>query len=330
MNKVLITGGAGFIAYHLANLLLNYDYEIDLLDNFTRGVNDDNLINLVTKNTKVKFIDADLLDSNTVKTAGDRYTYIYHLAAMVGVQHVVRAPFDVLTKNYSLLKNAIEIANNQKELKRFVFFSSSEVYSGTLDHYGLEFPTPEITPLTLGDFNEPRTSYMLSKIYGEFLCGYSDLPITTVRPHNFYGPRMGMSHVIPELIKKVLDTDNGEIAVFSINHKRTFCYIDDAVEIIKCLCESAKTIGEIFNIGNDNEEVTINELAIKIIDLCGKDIKIIPMPPTTGSPVRRCPCTKKLNRVINTKIKYDLSYGLMKTYKWYKHNVFNGQGGHAI
>ena len=83
--------------------------------------------------------------------------------------------------------------------KLFVFASTSEVYAGSLEHFGLPIPTPETAPLGLPDLGRPRTTYMLSKIYGEALCRHAGLPFTILRPHNLYGPRMGMAHVIPEL-----------------------------------------------------------------------------------------------------------------------------------
>ena len=165
------------------------------------------------------------------------------------------------------MQNALEIAKSQKKLERFVFASTSEVYAGTLNHYGLVFPTTESTPLTISNLHEARSSYMLSKIYGETMCLHSGIPVTIIRPHNFYGPRMGLSHVIPELMKKVVDSDNEVVDVFSVNHKRTFCYIADAVEMIQLLAESDRSIGKAYNVGNDDEETTMGNLAKKIIIL---------------------------------------------------------------
>jgi nucleoside-diphosphate-sugar epimerase len=329
VKKVLITGGAGFIGYHLANKLLESDYQIDLLDNFSRGVNDTQLA-VLTENEKINLINIDLLQNTAIDKLDQDYAYIYHLAAVIGVQHVLKTPYDVLEKNFILLQNALKIARNQKKLERFVFTSTSEVYAGTLNHYGLEFPTPETTPLTVNDLNEARTSYMLSKIYGESMCNHSGLPVTIIRPHNFYGPRMGLSHVIPELMKKVVDSDNGLIDVFSKNHKRTFCYIGDAVEMIQLLTESDKTIGKSYNIGNDDEEITMGELAQKIIDLIGKDVVNNPMFDTPGSPERRCPDISKLKKTVLYNKKYPLDKGLQETFDWYNANVFSGQEVSAV
>jgi nucleoside-diphosphate-sugar epimerase len=329
MKKVLITGGAGFIGYHLANKLLDSDYQIDLLDNFSRGVNDAQ-ITALAKKERVNLINADLLFPNIQKKLDKDYSYIYHFAAVIGVQHVLKSPYDVLDKNIRLLQNALEVANHQKNLIRFLFASTSEIYAGTLYHYGLEFPTPESTPLTVNDLNEARTSYMLSKIYGEAMCLHSGLPVTIFRPHNFYGPRMGLSHVIPELMKKVVEIEIDQLDVFSVKHQRTFCYIADAVEMIQLLAESDKSIGESYNIGNDDEEITMGDLAKRIIELIGKGVCINPMTVTPGSPVRRCPGISKLKNVISYTKQYPLEKGLQETFDWYNKNIFSGQEVSAV
>jgi nucleoside-diphosphate-sugar epimerase len=329
MRKVLITGGVGFVGYHLANILLENDYRIDLLDNFSRGVNDSQ-ITALAKNERVNLINADLLLPNVQNKLNKDYSYIYHFAAVIGVQHVLKSPYDVLDKNIRLLQNTLEIANHQKNLTRFIFASTSEIYAGTLNYYGLEFPTPETTPLTINSLNEARTSYMLSKIYGEVMCLHSDLPVTIIRPHNFYGPRMGLSHVIPELMKKVVGINSGKLDVFSVNHRRTFCYIADAVEMIQLLAESDRSIGETYNVGNDDEETTMGDLAKKIINLIGEDIDINPMPATHGSPERRCPSIAKLKDAIPYTKQYPLEKGLQETFDWYNKNIFSGKEVSAV
>ena len=110
MKKILITGGAGFIGYHLANKLLVSGYHIDLIDDFSRGVRDVEL-NILTKNKNVNIINMDLLQTSRIKHFGKDYTFIYHLAAVVGVRHVLKAPFEVLTKN---LKDMIKIVKYTK------------------------------------------------------------------------------------------------------------------------------------------------------------------------------------------------------------------------
>jgi nucleoside-diphosphate-sugar epimerase len=207
MKKILITGGAGFIGFHLSKKFLKEGYKVDIVDNLKRGIIDFDLKNILT-NQNINFINSNLLKVNLNNWSND-YDKIFHLAAIIGVKHVKKNPYNVLTQNVNLLDNVIKIALKQKKLSKFIFFSTSEVYAGTLKSYGLKFPTPENTKLTVSDLFSDRTSYMMSKIYGELMCNLNkNLPHVNIRPHNFYGPRMGFSHVIPELMKKIYFSKN--------------------------------------------------------------------------------------------------------------------------
>ena len=130
---------------------------------------------------------------------------------------------------------------------------------------------------------------MISKIVCEAVCHNSGLPFVIVRPHNIYGPRMGFAHVIPELIKKMTKPNTESIEVFSPGHSRSFCFVEDAVNMIEKLAFSEKAKSKIFNIGNQSPEITIHNLAKKLIDISGYDLDIIPKESTSGSPERRCP-----------------------------------------
>ncbi len=322
--KALITGGAGFIGYHLTQRLLKDNYQVHILDDFSRGVKDSFLEELCS-NKNVKIISADLMDKNSLDELDSDYDYIFHLAAIIGVQNVLSRSYDVLKNNVEILINMIEFAKNQTNLKRFVFTSTSEIYAGTLKYYGMEIPTPESTPLAITPFESPRTSYMLSKIYGEALLYQSNIPFTIVRPHNFYGPRMGMSHVIPELLRKVYNNEyDGVLKVYSADHKRTFCYIDDAVEFIVRLAESEEAKGKSFNVGNDSPEVTMREVAEMVLQTVGKDYPIEELPPTEGSPERRCPNVDMAKQYAKYEGVVDIKEGIKRTFEWYKTNVFDG------
>ncbi len=322
--KVLITGGAGFIGYHLTNEFLSQGYEVTIVDNFSRGVQDSFLLAL-EKDHGVKFVSADLMDDSNYDKLDTDFDYIVHLAAIIGVQNVINRPYDVLRLNVELLIKMIAYAKLQKDLKRFLFASTSEIYAGTLEFYDMEIPTPETTPLTITPLESPRTSYMLSKIYGEALLRQSGLKYTIFRPHNFYGPRMGMSHVIPEQLKKAYFSEDGaQIDVFSVNHKRTFCYISDAVRMIRLIAESENTVGEAFNIGNEKPEVTIQHVAETVLKVVGKPLIINPKPATLGSPERRCPSMKKMKEFTGYEGKVSLEEGIQKTFDWYKKNIFDG------
>jgi len=322
VKKILIIGGAGFIGYHLAKKLIR-NFKIDLIDNFSRGSKDKELTELVNKKN-VKLLNLDFLKKNNkLKNISNDYSYIFHLAAIVGVRNVIKSPYEVLTRNLILLQNAIEIGLKQKKLKRFIFSSSSEVYYGTLKNYGLKFPTKENTKLSTLDLSDRRGTYMLSKIYGEAMCANSGLPFTIVRPHNFYGPRMGFSHVIPELLKKAYFQKKNKIIVFSPSHKRNFCYIDDGIDLILNLVFKKKSLGDTFNIGSKERDITINNLTKLILKILKKKLKIVKKKNIYQSPSRRLPNVSKALKVSNFKYKYNLKIGLKKTYQWYQKNIFD-------
>jgi UDP-glucose 4-epimerase len=318
-TNILITGGAGFIGYYLAKRLEKKDFYIDLVDDLSRGKIDKDFKSLIKKKN-ITFYNIDINSKKFSFFKKKKYDYIFHFAAIVGVKNVVKEPYKVLMKNTSLLESILNICKAQKSLKRLVFLSSSEVYAGTLSKYGLKFPTKEETPLTCNDFNDPRSTYMISKIYGEVMCYHSKVPFTIIRPHNIYGPRMGYAHVIPELLRKSSQTKNKHLKVYSPQHKRTFCYIDDAITMIINLSKSTKSKNKVFNIGVDKNEIKIIDLARLILDTLKSNLKILPMPITQGSPRRRCPSIKKY-RKIDKNIKFtSLKTGLKNTADWYFNN----------
>lgn len=324
MEKVLITGGAGFIGLHLAEYFLSKGYKVDIADNFSRGLNDSALQEIV-KNENVNLFTVDLMDPEAAdKILAKDYAYIFHLAAIIGVANVLKQPFEVLRKNTVLLLNMIEFAKKQQGLKRFLFASTSEVYAGTLLNFEMKIPTPETTPLTTTDLTSPRTSYMLSKIYGEALCNSSGLPLTIFRPHNIFGPRMGMAHVVPELLRKTYFSENAAgLEVFSPEHKRTFCFIDDAVKILFLAAKSEKCLGQTINLGNQEPEITMKEVGEMVIKAVGKDMPLIEMHTTEGSPSRRCPDMTKTTSLVGYKAEIGPQEGINRTFEWYKKNIFD-------
>ena len=133
-----------------------------------------------------------------------------------------------------------------------------------------------------------------------------------------------MSHIIPEQLKKVYFAGNGkEIEVFSPDHKRTFCYVSDAVEMIYRLAISEGSLNQSYNIGNEGPEVEIRDVVKTIVKIVGNDVKLKEMPATEGSPSRRCPSMKKTEEVIGYKGCVSLEKGIQKTFEWYKANVFS-------
>lgn len=326
MTKILITGGGGFIGLHLGRRLHEAGSEVDLLDNFARGARDDELAEFVGL-SGVRLIERNLLGPEALEDLDVDYDLMFHLAAIVGVANVLEAPLRVLRDNVALLTPLLELAAAQASLRRFVFASTSEVYAGTLELGTLPIPTPEHVPLTLPDLGRPRTSYLLSKLYGEALCLHSGVPVTVIRPHNVYGPRMGLAHVIPELLQRAhAAEDGGTLQVFSVDHRRTFCFVSDAVEMIARAAESAACAGEAMNVGSQSPEVTIGELAQTVLTVVGKNLTVEPGPTTEGSPGRRCPDMSKTLRLTGYVARTDLEDGVRDTYDWYRRKVFSSAG----
>lgn len=321
-SRILITGGGGFIGANVARRLLADGHAVDIADNFSRGVRDDELAALAAR-PDVRVFDRDLSQADAWNDLPGDYEAVYHLAAIVGVANVLGAPYRVLDLNVAMTAHALGLAARQTALERFVFASTSEVYAGTLQTYGLTFPTPESTPLSVPDLAHPRTSYMLSKIYGEALCHQAGVPFTIVRPHNVYGPRMGMSHVIPELMQRAWTTpEGGVLSVSSVDHRRTFCFIDDAVEMIVRAARAPEGRGATLNIGTMAPEVAMGDLALQVAEVVGRRLTVEPLPPTPGSPVRRAPDTARIAAVTGYAAAVSLREGLTRTFAWYRENVF--------
>ncbi len=323
MRKALITGGLGFVGYHLSVRLLAEGFEVDVYDNGSRG-RIDAAIAALREDRRYRLVMGELGNDRDLGSLRTDYTHIFHLAAVVGVRHVLNNPYRVLIENISSLANVLSVARRQRDLHRFVFPSTSEVYAGTLQHFGIPIPTPETTPLTIPDLGQPRTSYLLSKIYGEALCHQAELPFTIIRPHNVYGPRMGMAHVVPELIARAHQAaPGGTLVVFSPCHKRTFCYVDDAIELMVRIVNSTAGLHGTFNIGSVAEEVSMATLAELVIATVGKQLIVENGPDTPGSPERRRPDLARAIAVASFVPAVPLEEGVRRTYEWYRAGHFD-------
>jgi UDP-glucose 4-epimerase len=320
MTNHIIFGGAGFFGFSLASKLSkNNDNKIYIVDNLSRGKFDQDLKNLLYKKN-VFFLKIDLsIYKNFLKINKHNFHYIYNLAATVGVKNVLEFPYKVLINNYEIQKNIIIFSKKQKDLKRVYFSSTSEVFYGSVKHNLAKFPTKENNIIALDELENPRTTYMISKIYCEYLLIHSGLPYTILRLHNIYGPRMGKSHVIPELILKLSKLKNGSsYRLVNPDHSRTFCFIDDAVNYLICTLKNKKTKNQIFNIGQSSPEISIINLTKIIKKLLNKNIKIIKKTKIQDfSQNRRRPSIVKLTKYINKKFNTKLIHGLKITKQWY-------------
>lgn len=315
-SSVLVTGGAGFIGLHLCRELLRQGLRVDVIDDFSRGARDRDLTALESAGVRVRSL--DLVHDNLVGLAREGYERVFHLAAIVGVANVLSRPWDVLNANVVALARLLTELRTGTNRPRVVFLSTSEVHLGTLRAGLLPFPTPEHAPVLLGEAADARTTYMLSKLYGEALCAHSGLPYVVVRPHNVYGPRMGAAHVIPSLAQRARRLAAGEeLVVASPSHTRSFCYVSDAVSQIVALSECHGAVGGTFNVGDATREVTVLQLAQIMVELAGSHVRVRAGADEYGSPDRRCPNMSATEALIGTTAYTPLSSGLQTTMGYY-------------
>ncbi|GCE22072.1 NAD-dependent epimerase/dehydratase family protein [Dictyobacter kobayashii] len=182
-------------------------------------------------------------------------------------------------------------------------------------------PTPESVPLAITDTGLPRYSYLSSKIVGEQLClSYGkahDFPVRIVRYHNVYGPRMGYDHVIPQFIQRVLE-GHDPFSIYGAYQTRAFCYVDDAVNATIQVMRVSTMESVTVNIGNDQEELQIIDLAHKLFRVAGVSPELAIYAPPPGSPERRCPDISQLQKLTSYQAQVSLEQGLQRTYAWYR------------
>lgn len=314
--KYLITGGAGFIGIKLVEeLLKNKKNIVYILDNFSKNTGNKNLLGIL-KNKNLKLIKRNLNDiENYLKIYN--FDYIYHFAAILGVKKVMDNPFITLKENIISTINLINFSKKQKKLKKICFTSTSEVYSYSLKKKIIQYPTPEnIDFLIPKDFN-PRSSYLLSKIVGEYLLNYSKLNFIIFRPHNIFGPQMGFAHVIPQLTKKILQSKKNKIIISNSNHKRTFCDIKFAIDLIVNISHKKNLRKEIYNIGSPEKDISIMKLARKIKKILKSNKELISSNlKKDNSPEKRRPSMEKSHSY--SKLTHNFDQKLKETVLWYK------------
>ncbi len=307
----------GFIGLNLARKLASSGVQVELCDNLFRAPKDE-FAKQVLENRNVHFIKADLSNESSFSRLG-KYDFVYHLAAINGTKYFYEIPDRVLRTNILLCLNLLDWFKDSKKGK-ILFSSSSETYAGTVEKFSGKVPTPEGIELCIDDPYNARWSYGGSKIAGELLfINYARMhkfPMSIIRYHNVYGPRMGFEHVIPQFIQRVHAKEN-PFRVFGARNTRAFCYIDDAVEATQLVMESAKTNFGTFNIGNSSEEVSIMELAKKLFAIARYGAKITEQPSPEGSVSRRCPDMSKTEAAVGYFPKVALVQGLEKTFNWY-------------
>lgn len=310
-RKVFITGGGGFIGTSLAKRLLG-DNEIVAFDNLHR-----NAIKYsdFLKHPNMKFVEGDVLDAAKIRESMKGCNDVVHLASIAGVDTVVSMPVKTMEVALIGTYNVLRAAMEQPSLERLIDFSTSEVFGRFADNVKESDPTP------IGPTGEPRWTYAAAKLAGEHLAfayhRQTGLPVVTIRPFNIFGPMQVGIGAIHLFIKNALKgepmrVNNGGGQV------RSWCYIDDIVDAIILCIEKKEAVGNVFNIGNPKNTLTVLDLAKTIKRLSGSTSEIIAEKKDGPDVETRCPDIGKAKKLLGFKPKVDLEAGLIRTIEWYR------------
>jgi len=323
MKKVLVTGAGGFIGSHLTELCLEKGFEVRAFVHYNSRNSWGWLENSPAKGD-VEIFSGDVSDIQNVRKAMRGMDAVFHLAALIGIPYSYEAPGAYIQTNivgaYNILENAREL-----DLANVVITSTSETYG-----------TAQYVPI---DENHPmvgQSPYSASKIAADQLAvSYYrsfQLPVRIVRPFNVYGPRQSARAVIPTIISQLLNGDK-KIKIGNTEPSRDLTFVRDTVEGFLAVAESEKTVGEVVNIGTQ-EEIKIGDLARLIAETAGIEIELISeaerIRPDQSEVLRLlCDRTKALE-LTGWRPRYSLKRGLKETLAWfekhlalYKYDIYN-------
>ena len=295
--RILITGGAGFIGSHLSEILISEGNQVIALDNQSTG----SAKNL-NPSSNLEVINGSILDSDLVDSLMSKVTVCYHLAAALGVKNIVEYPLESLETN---IKGSEIVLNAAAKYQvRTLLSSSSEVYGKNPKQ-----PLSEDSDRLLGSPKVARWSYSEAKAIDEFyafqLNKQKGLPVTIARLFNTVGPRQSGSYgmVLPRFVSAALS--NRPLTVYGDGtQSRTFSAVSDVVMALNGLLKTKSTIGEVFNVGG-NQQISILDLAKKVIKMTNSNsqIEFKPYSDVYGSdfeePNSRIPDISKIKDAIN-------------------------------
>jgi len=295
--KYLITGGAGFIGSQLAENLTSRGDQVVIFDNFSTG----SKANLSKIKDNISLVEGNILDRSLSDKLIADCDFVVHLAASLGVFNIVNEPLQSLITN---LKGAgIVIESADKHSKPILLASTSEVYGKNIKD-----SLNETDDRIIGHPLKSRWSYSEAKAVDESLAYFyyleNKLPIRIVRFFNTVGPRQvghyGM--VVPRFVSAALK--NEPLSVYGSGDQiRCFCHVTDAVRALLLVMDSDKSVGQVFNVGN-NSQISIMELAKKVIEITGSKSRIEKIAYEEAYPdgfedmQRRVPDISKIKRVL--------------------------------
>ncbi len=314
--KVLITGGAGFLGSHLTDALLARGDDVTILD-----VVGDLKVRQHRGDARFQYVHDSILHPDILESLILKCDLVYHLAAVVGVEHYVADPYEVLNVNINGTQAVLKLA--YKYNRKVVFSSTSEVYGRNP-----RVPFREDDERVLGSTRIDRWCYATSKAAAEHFCfAYHrlGLPVVVLRYFNVYGPRLDkidVGRVITIFMGQVL---RGEPVTVIGDGRQTRCftYVDDAIRATVEAGVSDRAVGEIFNVGSD-VETSILELAETMIRIAGSRSRVVFVPQESvygdsyEDVPRRVPSIQRMQEILGVRAETPLEKGLRQTIEWFR------------
>ena len=317
--KVLITGGAGFIGSHLADELIATGNEVTSLDNLSTG-RFENIAHLES-NKSFQFIEGNILNEMLVDKLVERCDVVYHLAAAVGVDLVVKKPLESLVTNIKGSEIVLDMVHRYH--KKILITSTSEIYGKNVNG-----PLKEDDDRILGSPLKVRWGYSTAKAVDEMLAYIywkeKKVPTIIVRLFNTVGPRQTGAYgmVIPRFVNQALK--NEDMTVYGTGKQsRCFLHVKDVINTLIKLMNSKDAIGQVFNIGSQ-EEITIENLAKKVIEITKSKSKLVYISYELAyeegfeDMQRRVPDTTRVKNLVGFKPTVDLEGIIKSVVEYYK------------
>lgn len=318
MNKVLVTGGAGFIGSEVVKQLLEKGYKVRVADDLSK------------KEAKVpkegEFFKADLTNKRAALEVMDGVDFCIHLAAKIGgIGYFHKYPAIILSENNKMFSSVFEAAV-LKKIKRIIYLSSSMVFESTSSFPSKEKDLDKIPP--------PVSAYGFSKLVGEWYCkAFKDeygLEYTIIRPFNAYGinespgEEVGYAHVIPDLIKKISQGQYPLELLGDGKQTRCFTHVSDIARGIIMAMESNEAINEDFNIGSE-KEIKMIDLARLLWKKClvNKPFKVKFVSGFKYDIKRRVPSSQKVRKLLGWRTEKRLSNELPEIIEWIREDQFS-------
>lgn len=315
-KTIFLTGGAGFIGTSIINRLVDKN-KIVVFDNLSRNSLKDSPFR---NHGHIRLVKGDILDAEMLSRSMAGCNVIIHLAAIAGIDTVVKSPISTLKINIIGTLNVLEAAARQKKVERVIDFSTSEVFGS------YSYRSEEHDSTALGPVGNARWTYAVGKLAAEHMT-YSyyaekQLPTVSIRPFNVYGPGQVGEGAAHHFIVNALQGHNLTIHGDG-DQIRSWCYIDDLVDgVMLCMAEP-EAIGHSFNIGNPRGTITINGLALAVVRATFSKSEIVHIPKEYVDVELRIPNISKAKKLLNFSPKIGLEEGLKRTAEWYYEKIFN-------